>query len=75
MWSRYSVFIAAIMLSDCSFSTDYGDSKNATEVFHRMMDQGEYGAIYDAAARGFQASTTRENLVGFFKRVNRKMGK
>jgi hypothetical protein len=39
------------------------------------MDQGEYGAIYDTAAKGFQGSGTRENLVGFFKRVNRKMGK
>jgi len=75
MWSRYSVFIAAVMLSGCSFSADYGDAKNATEVFHGMMDRGEYAAIYDTAARGFQASTSRENLVGFFKRVNRKMGK
>ena len=74
MWIRYSVFIAAILLYGCSFSADYGDAKNPTEVFHRRMDRGEYAAIYDAAAKGFQASTT-ENLVGFFKRVNRKMGK
>jgi hypothetical protein len=72
---RCGVFITAILLSGCSFSADYGDAKNATEVFHRMMDQGEYAAIYDAAAKGFQASTTRENLIGFFRRVNRKMGK
>ena len=39
------------------------------------MDRGEYAAIYDNAAKGFQASGTRENLVGFLKRVNRKMGK
>lgn len=75
MWTRHGVFIAAIALAGCSFSADYGDAKKATEGFHSLMDQGEYGAIYDSAARGFQASSTRENLAGFLKRVNRKMGK
>ena len=40
-----------------------------------MMDGGEYSAVYDIAAKGFQAAGTRDNLVGFFRRVNRKMGK
>lgn len=75
MWIRYSPFIAAITLFGCSFSADYGDAKNATEVFHRLMDGGEYAAIYDTSAKDFQASGTRENLIGFFKRINRKMGK
>jgi len=75
MWIRSSVFVSAILLSGCSFSADYSDAKNATEGFHRLMDRGEYAAIYDNAAKGFQASGTRENLIGFFKRVNRKLGK
>ena len=39
------------------------------------MDGGDYAAIYDNAAKDFQASGTRDNLIGFFTRVNRKMGK
>jgi len=31
--------------------------------------------LYDTSAKGFQASGTRDNLIGFFTRVNRKMGK
>ena len=75
MWNHYSPFVAAITLFGCSFSGDFNDAKNATEVFHRLMDGGEYAAIYDTSAKGFQESATRENLIGFFKRVNRKMGK
>jgi hypothetical protein len=75
MWIRCSPFVAAITLFGCSFSADYGDAKNATEIFHHLVDGGEYVAIYDSSAKGFQESATRENVVGFFKRVNRKMGK
>ena len=39
------------------------------------MDGGEYAAIYDTSAKGFQESAPRENLIGLFKRINRKMGK
>jgi len=39
------------------------------------MDHGDYTSIYDTAAKGFQTSATREQLTGFLKRVNRKMGK
>ncbi len=39
------------------------------------MDRGEYEAIVDASAEGFQAAGTHENLIGFFARVARKMGK
>jgi len=48
---------------------------NATAAFHRSVDSGEYGAIYDAAAKGLQATAPRDNLIAFLTRVNRKMGK
>ncbi len=75
MWIRSSPFVAAIALCSCSFSANYNDAKNATNVFHRLVDAGEYSVIYDTSAQGFQASGTRDNLIGFFTRVNRKMGK
>lgn len=39
------------------------------------MDGGEYAAIYDTASKGFQATGTRDTYIGFFTRINRKMGK
>jgi hypothetical protein len=74
MWIRSSHFIAAMALCGCSLSANYGDAKNATDGFHRSMDGGQYATIYDTAAKGFQTSGTRDNLIGFFTRVNRKMG-
>ena len=56
-------------------SANYEDAKNASNTFHHLMDTGDYAAIYDTSAKAFQASGTRENLIGFFARVNRKMGK
>jgi hypothetical protein len=75
LWIRSSLFVAAIALCSCSFSADYGDAVNATNIFHRLMDGGEYAAIYDTASKGFQATGTRDTYIGFFTRINRKMGK
>jgi hypothetical protein len=75
MWIRSTPFVLAVALCGCSFSANYGDAKNATAVFHRLMDGGEYAAIYGTATKGFQVSGTRDNLIGFLARVNRKMGK
>ena len=47
---RYSSFVMATVLYNCSVSANYGDAKNAGDVFHRLMDGGDYAAIYDTAA-------------------------
>src|SRR3954463_15862766 len=75
MWIRFSPLVAVIALCGCSMSANYDDAKNASNTFHHLMDAGEYAAIYDTSAKDFQASGTRDNLIGFFTRVNRKMGK
>src|SRR5579862_5763491 len=75
MWHRSIACAATMGLCGCSFSAHYRDAINASDVFHRRMDSGEYAVIYEAAARGFQASGTRDQLMGLFERVNRKMGK
>ena len=54
---------------------NYGNAIEAWGVFHQLMDRGEFGAIYDTAANGFQASLNRDVAVGFLSRVSRKMGK
>jgi hypothetical protein len=42
MWIRCSPIIAIITLFGCSFSADYGDAKNATEVFHQATTSGTF---------------------------------
>jgi len=39
------------------------------------MDGGDYAAIYNGASEGFQKSATRDQIIGFLTRVNRKLGK
>src|ERR1700730_19209391 len=75
MWLSSFVVISAITLYGCSFSSNYGDAKNASNTFHRLMDSGEHAAIYHSATDGFQKSSTRDQLIGLLTRVNRKMGK
>jgi hypothetical protein len=75
MWGLVVLISAALTLLGCSFSADYGDSQKAVDIFHGQMDRGEYAAIYDNAAKAFQTSATRDQLIGFLTRVNRKMGK
>jgi hypothetical protein len=75
MWVRFGSVAAVISLCSCSLSGNYSDAVNATKIFHGHMDGGDYTAVYDAATKGFQASGTRDNLIGFLTRVNRKLGK
>jgi hypothetical protein len=76
MWIRSGFFVAmAVTLCSCSFSADNDAARNATDAFHRLMDKGDYTAIYDTAAEAYKAAGTRDNNVAFFTRVNRKMGK
>jgi hypothetical protein len=74
LWIR-SIPFAAIALCSCSFSTDYRDAVNATNIFHHRMDRGEYAAIYDTASKGFHTGGSRDTFIGFLTRINRKMGK
>jgi hypothetical protein len=75
MWRSGFLIVLAVALSSCSFSVNYDNAKKASDVFHRLMDRGDYATIYDTAGEAFRASGPRENLVKFFARVNRKMGK
>lgn len=71
MWIRAVAFIALIALCGCSSSSQ---AKSATDIFHQMMDRGEYAAIYDNATPDFRASVGRDVLIAFLTRVHRKMG-
>jgi hypothetical protein len=66
---------AVVFSSGCSVKPDYRAATDACGLFHRQVDRGEYGPIYDNAVPAFQASLDRERLVAFLGRIARKMGK
>lgn len=75
MWIRSGLVFVAVVLCGCSISANYNDAKTAVDVFHHLMDAGDYATIYVNSAKGFQDAGTRDVVFGFFARVNRKMGK
>jgi hypothetical protein len=75
MRRRLILISAVLALYGCSLSADYGEARKAGDSFHSLVDSGEYAAIYDGASKGFQQSLSRDQLIGFLSRVNRKMGK
>ncbi|HYL94140.1 MAG TPA: hypothetical protein VEW69_13395 [Alphaproteobacteria bacterium] len=62
------------MFAGCSATAKIEDARKASETFHQNMSSGNYDVIYDSATKEFKAAGTRDQLVGFLKRVNRKMG-
>jgi hypothetical protein len=74
MWRQVSIAVAASILTGCSASANYHDAEKASAAFHKMMDNGEYAAIYETSSTAFR-SLTRDQTIGFFARMNRKMGK
>src|SRR5579863_2796494 len=75
MWIRSSLVFVTVVLCGCSISANYGDAKMAVDVFHHLIDADDYAAIYNNSAKGFQNAGARDLLLGFFARVNRKLGK
>jgi hypothetical protein len=74
-WLQVPVISAlAFVFSGCSYQADYGSSKAATDTFHQRVDRGEYGAIYDSSASGYQKAANRDISNRFFARISRKMG-
>src|SRR4051812_3706986 len=62
------------LLCGCSAKANVEDARKAVDQFHQQMSAGEYDAIYDSATETFRAAGSRDQMQGFFKRVNRKMG-
>lgn len=63
-----------LLLCGCSAKVDVESAKKAVDQFHQQMSAGEYDAIYDSATDVFRSAGPRDQMQGFFKRVNRKMG-
>jgi len=69
-----AISVVGSSLSGCSYQEDYASSKAATDIFHHLVDRGEYAAIYDNSASGFQKAASRDASNKFFARISLKMG-
>lgn len=70
---RWLLCAISFVLCGCSASSNFKAARAATEEFHRRMDAGGYGPIYDNSDERFH-TVSRDALIGFLTRVNRKMG-
>jgi len=53
---------------------DFRQARTSTEAFHGRMDRGQYSEIADAASDGFRSGLTQDQLIGFLRRINLKLG-
>ncbi len=75
MSSASMVLALALVLSGCSLRSEYELAREASRAFDLLMDRREYTALYDQASARFQASATREQVVGYLARINRTIGR
>lgn len=74
MRSAFIAVLTAFALCGCSASANVDIAKKATDAFHQQMSAGSYDAIYESTNSAFRSNGSREQINGFLKRVNRKMG-
>ncbi|HEX5182562.1 MAG TPA: hypothetical protein VFW19_05345 [Allosphingosinicella sp.] len=65
---------AAALVASCSAGKDMAAAGQAATHFHRMLDAGQYEAIYDASTPELKASTPKAGFVRFLDAVHRKLG-
>jgi hypothetical protein len=70
----YLVPAICLLLCGCSAKVNVEDARKAVDQFHQRMSAGEYEVIYDSSTNAFKAAGSKDQMQGFFKRVNRKMG-
>ena len=72
--SVFPLLLLLLVLCGCSAKVDYQAAKAASDNFHQQMAAANYGAIYDSSSSEFRSSASRETIVGFLQRINRKLG-
>jgi hypothetical protein len=69
------VIVVSFAIHGCSIKADYGEALQASDRFHKMVAQGDFGAIYDSSSKGLQNGITRGQWIGLLSRIRRKLGK
>lgn len=70
---RLVYFVSALAMAGCGFQREKDLAAKASAEFHQRLGAGEYDAIYDDSTDRFR-TVDRRTMVGYFRRINRKMG-
>lgn len=70
----FAVATLACALGACSLAADTAASEQAVDKFHRMLDAGQFDAIYDQSSKDMKKAVSREDLDKFLAAVHRKLG-
>ena len=70
----FAVATLACTLGACSIVADTTASEQAVDKFHRMLDAGQFDAIYDQSSKALKNATTREDFDKLLAAVHRKLG-
>ena len=66
--------IAIAALTSCSLSADTKAAEQSVDNFHRMLDAGQFDAIYDGTTDTFKQATSHDDFVRLLEAVHRKLG-
>ena len=71
---RRHAVLGLFLLASCSAGHDVPQATQAIAQFHRLLDAGQFDAIYSGASNEMKAASPRERLVAILTAVHRKLG-
>ncbi len=66
--------LVALALGGCSAVKDTKVAEEGVASFHRAMDAGQYGPIYDASSNDMKSSITRQKFIALMGALHAKLG-
>jgi len=71
---RRCAIAVAFIAGACTMSADTALAERAVDVFHEMLNAGQFEAIYAASADDMKKAAQREEFVALLEAVHRKLG-
>jgi hypothetical protein len=71
---RFLAPALAMGLAGCSAVKQEATAEQAVTRFHKMLDAGQYEAIYDQSAPEMKAATSRAGFLRMMDGIHRKLG-
>ena len=66
--------LVALLCVSCSPVADTNAAKEGVAEFHRAMDAGQHGAIYDASGEDLKSAIARDDFVAMLEGLRSKFG-
>ena len=66
--------VVIVVLAGCSASADTKIAEHAVDAFHKMLDAGQFEALYLGSAEDLQKATTQHDFVVLLGAIHKKLG-